>query len=259
MLFGHDDKIKTFKKLISENRLSHAYLFYGYPQIGKFHFASAFAYFLEYGEFDLPADGDKPLLDAKILLPDEKGVIGIDSVRALKFFLSKRPIKSPRRLVIVNDAEALTPEAQSALLKIVEEPPSSATIIFIAHDSQILFAPLRSRLTSLYFRPLSKSALEQILIKRYELSPTQAGDIIKKSFGRFGRAIDLIRTKRREGSVEGDEDLLKSLEKKIIDLYIKGVTYNSKIISKLLSREVVLRRFNLNQNIQRKAVEYLVS
>lgn len=244
MLFGHQDKIELFKKLVEADSLSHAYLFYGPSGIGKFLFVREFASLLE--------GGKEPLIDSKVFLRDEKGKIGVEAAREIKSFLSGKPFRSPRRLAVLRDAETLTDEAQSALLKIVEEPPSRSLIIFIAADPQVLFAPLRSRLNSVYFRSFSKSEIKKFLTERRKISVSYAEEIASKSFGRIRRAVNLL-----EGE-EKDESLAAALEEKIISLYLKGGLRNSKVLEKLLEREAVLLRYNLNQNLQQKAIEYLL-
>ncbi len=256
MLFGHQDKIELFKKLADSGNLSHAYLFYGYSGIGKFRFARAFASFLESGVLNLPGEGsDAPLLDSKIFLPDEKGKIGVDVARKVKSFLFGKPFKSPRRLAIIRDAEALTPEAESAFLKIVEEPPEKAMMIFIAEDVRTLFAPLRSRLTKIYFRSFSGAEIRKFLTERYRISEAKAGEIADMSFNRIGRAVELI---EKDGGEKSDE-LLPALSDKIVSLYLKGVLKNSRILSILMEREAALKRYNLNENLQRKAIEYILT
>lgn len=243
MLFGHEDKIKLFKRLVEEDNLSHAYLFYGPSGIGKFGLAHALAFFLESGEFETSG---APLIDSKICFPDEKGKIGVEVARKIKTFLSEKPFKSPRRLVIVRDAETLTTEAESALLKVVEEPPLSSLIIFVTTERLALFAPLSSRLSPVYFRSFSKTEVADFLKERHKISRAQSEEIAAKSFGRIDRAMEFI-----EGGKEKTED-------KIVSLYFKGVLKNSAILSELLSREAALRRYNLNQNLQQKAIEYLI-
>src|SRR3989344_5497544 len=147
-LYGHEDKLAAFQKLIESGLLSHAYLFYGAPGIGKFHFAKILARRMEFGA---AAPKREPFLDTFFIEPDEKGTIGVETVREIRKFLSQKPFRSSRRLAVVRDAEALTKEAQSAMLKIVEEPGETALIVFIAHDPQVLFAPLRSRMIRIYF------------------------------------------------------------------------------------------------------------
>ncbi len=249
MFFGHEDKIKIFKKLVYDGNLSHAYLFYGYPQIGKFYFSKLLAFFLETGEFEIT---DKFLIDTRIFSPNENKVIGIEIVRELKRFLFQKPFKSPRRLAIINDANKLSKEAESSMLKIVEEPPPAAMIIFIVHDPRVLFSPLLSRLISVYFSSFSEDEIREIAVRNYKLSASKAEDITKKSFGRIGRAINLI-----EGIEElsTEDDLKKEIEERIVNLYIKDVRRNSRILAWFLNREADLQRFNLNVNLQRKAVD----
>lgn len=251
MLFGHSDKIKVFKELVDGGYLSHAYLFFGDAQIGKSHFAKLLAYYLEFGKFEEVSD---LLIDAAWFLPDEKGTIGIGAVRDVKKFLWQTPLRSPRRLAVIDGAEALTPEAQSALLKIVEEPPPHALLIFIAHDLQVLFPPLLSRLSKIYFPRLSKKEVEEILVGHYKVSVANAKAVALRSFGRMGRALKLLERSGKEAA----DGLEAELEQKIIDLRGRDIFKNSKKLVWLLDREMLLKRFNLNQNLQRKAVEYQI-
>ena len=252
MFFGHKDKIKIFKKLVYDGNLSHAYLFYGYPQIGKFYFSKLLAFFLEFGEFKF---FDKPLIDTKFFSSDGNKVIGVETVRELKRFLFQKPLRSPRRLAIINDANKLSKEAESSMLKIVEEPPPAAMIIFIVNDQRVLFAPLLSRLTSVYFPSFSEEEIREIAVKNYKLSAGKAADIAKKSFGRIGRAINLI---EGIGELSTEDDLKKEIEEKIVNLYIKDVRRNSRTLAWFLNREADLQRFNLNASLQRKAIDVSV-
>jgi len=248
MIFGHEDKVQAFKKLLASDALGHAYLFFGQPEIGKFFFSRLLAYALEYGVFELR---DEPLIDAMFIEPAENGKIGVEAVREVRRFLSARPLRSRRRLVVIRDAEGLTKEAQSALLKIVEEPGEAALIIFIAALPQALFAPLRSRLEKIYFRSLPKAEIKSLLQKYYQASPAEAEALAAKSFGCLGRALKL---KQRERQSEAANDLKKEIAEKIVALYLKGVKTNAALLGRLLERETALKRFNLNVNLQRKAL-----
>ncbi len=244
-MFGHEDKIQLFKKLAKEGNLSQAYLFYGDAQIGKSFFAKHLAYFLEYGDF---AIADKPFIDARFFSPNEKNVIGIDEARTIKKFLSEKPLKSTKRFALIEQSECLTSEAQSSLLKIVEEPPEKSLIIFIASESQILFAPLLSRLVKIYFKRFGEEEIKNILTKNFNLPLAKATLIAKASFGKIGRAIEL-----KDGNiVSGNE-----IERKIIDLYTENSQKNSEKLAWLLDRETLSQRFNLNANLQQKAMRYV--
>jgi DNA polymerase-3 subunit delta' len=256
MVFGYDDKIEFFKKLIEEDDLAHAYLFYGEPETGKFSFASFLSRFLENPE---SPDDTGILLDTLIVRNEEGGTLGIDDVLRVQEFLYQRPLISKRRTVIVDDASSLTREAQGALLKIVEEPPQSSLIIFVSSDKNDLFDALLSRVEKIYFPTLSSAIIEEGLNKLYRLDKGKTEKVAAVSFGRFGRAVTIATGKSASVAEEGDEeDLLKELSDAIMKLYRGGVVKNQKLLSWLLEREVFIKRYkryNLNMKLQKKAVD----
>lgn len=245
MLFGHEDKTENFKRLIKENSLSHAYLFFGDNQIGKFTFAKSLAYFLETGEFEI---GPKPLIDFLMIQPDlEKDSIGIETVRQIRNFLFQKPLRSAKKTVVIDQAEKLTDEAQPALLKIVEEPPPDSLLILIAADPIVFLPALASRCQKIYFRRLSGQVLEEILKEHYRLPAVQAKKISVDSFGRLGRALNLMK-----GETRNMESFEFWLENNILNLR-KDLKKNSKALAWLLERELLVKRYNLNENLQQKA------
>lgn len=250
MLFGHEDKIETFKKLASEGNLSHAYLFFGDAGIGKFTFAKSLICFLELNKFEIR---DEPLLDFSVIRPNEKGVIGIDAVREIRAFLWQTPFRSPKRVVIIDDSHSLTLEAQSAFLKIVEEPPRDSMLIFIASSDQFFFPPLLSRLIKIYFRRFSAQKIEEVLIKHFSVPSDKAKEIARDSFGRLGRA--LVSFRNVDQRVDFAEEIEEELSKKILDLRKRNLFSNASILKWLLEKEMALKRLNLSKALQKKAIQ----
>lgn len=81
------------------------------------------------------------------LSPLEGKSIGVEAVRELEHFLS---LKVPghgelNRVVIIEDAQTMTTEAQNALLKILEEPPAGTLLLLTATNSQAVLPTVRSR------------------------------------------------------------------------------------------------------------------
>ncbi len=79
-------------------------------------------------------------------------------------FLEVRPTFS-RRVVIVQGAEYLGPEAANALLKLVEEPPHGALFVFLAEDLRAVLPTIVSRSARLTVTPVSDPALERALLR----------------------------------------------------------------------------------------------
>jgi len=247
MLFGHEDKVELFTKLKNSGGLGHAYLFFGDKGIGKFTFAKMLGNFLERKEFGI---SKIPLIDMMITEPGENGSIGIDEARAIKRFLFRKPFASERRIAIIRGAGNLTNEAEGALLKIVEEPPVSSLILFIAENEHLLFPPLSSRLTKIYFRRFKKGEIEETLKSCYNIPEKEAKEIGERSFGSMERAISALQKKKKKNE---NEDLFEE----ILDLRNKGVKKNSGVLKELLKRQTLLRRFRLNANLQSKAITYI--
>lgn len=76
---------------------------------------------------------------------EKKKSIGIGQVRAVTKFLVERPFSHKAKVVVLNRAELLTVQAQNALLKTLEEPPSYATIIVNAKTEDSLLETVTSR------------------------------------------------------------------------------------------------------------------
>lgn len=154
----HLQKIESdFKQLIGTNSLFHAYVFFGEHESMIIDFSRRLAHALEYGTFEV--DG-KFLNDVTEVRPVEKESIGIDEVRAVQKFLYQKPTISPKRMMVIYPADAITDEGQSALLKIIEEPPKDALIVLIAKATDSLLPTIASRVHEVYF-PTTEQRIEE--------------------------------------------------------------------------------------------------
>lgn len=80
-----------------------------------------------------------------ITLPDKRKSIGINQIRSLLKFMATRPYSSKYKIAVVSPAEKMTTQAQSALLKILEEPPFFTVIILSVKTEESLLPTLVSR------------------------------------------------------------------------------------------------------------------
>ena len=77
----------------------------------------------------------------------ERNSIGIESIRQLQSFLRLKTTGKEfiRRIVIIEDAQDMTTEAQNAFLKIMEEPPADTVVILTVTDEKTLLPTVVSR------------------------------------------------------------------------------------------------------------------
>jgi DNA polymerase III delta prime subunit len=146
----------------------------------------------------------------------------------------------------------MTSEAQASLLKIVEESPSHSLLIFIVKNPQSLLPPLVSRLQKIYFSRLSSEKIKNILVKDFKTSEKKAKEITEKSFGRLGRALNLL---NQEEESDNEEDIEKFVGDKILSLFIEDKLKNAEILKWLIAREKEIKRFNLNPKLQSKVIK----
>ena len=103
--------------------------------------------------------------DILVIEPGDTGNIKVDQVREAIDRSAYRPFEGRRRLVVVDEADALMPEAQNALLKTLEEPPPASVFVLITSRPDVLLPTVRSRCQRLRFGPLTPGEVADVLIR----------------------------------------------------------------------------------------------
>jgi DNA polymerase-3 subunit delta' len=134
--------------------------------------------------------------------PEGRTEVLIDQVRDLIARLGIRPSRSPVRMAIVDDAEALGEPAQNALLKTLEEPPGHAIIIMVTASERALLDTVRSRMRTVRFSALISTDLEAILASHGVTDKARASALALLARGSAANAIALA---------EGDEPPMKEM------------------------------------------------
>lgn len=75
--------------------------------------------------------------------------VTIDQIRELKSHIAQKPFKSKNKFIVIENAHQLTIEAQNALLKTLEEPPSHAIIVLEAKNKEGLLPTILSRVVKI--------------------------------------------------------------------------------------------------------------
>ena len=126
--------------------------------------------------------------DVVIVEPGDSGAIKIDQVRDIVDRSMYRPFEGRRRVVIIDQADALVAAAQNALLKTLEEPPSSSVFILVTSRPDVLLPTVRSRCPDLRFRPLAATDIATVLVARKH-SESEARAVAATADGSVGQAL----------------------------------------------------------------------
>jgi DNA polymerase-3 subunit delta' len=110
------------------------------------------------------------------------------TVRRLISDLALLPVEGGARVVIVEHADRMNEDAQSALLKTLEEPPPGVTIVLCADREDQLLPTVRSRCVRLRLGPVPVREIEAILADQGVADPPTAARLARLSAGRPGIA-----------------------------------------------------------------------
>jgi len=119
-----------------------------------------------------------------------KSEIIIEQVREVIRKVGYKPFEGRSRVVIVDPAEDLNSAAQSAFLKVLEEPPPRNVFVLVTAKPGELFETIRSRCCVLRFAPLAPGDIATALIRRHKYGERDARAAAALSGGSFVRAME---------------------------------------------------------------------
>jgi replication factor C subunit 3/5 len=199
---GHTDILSTINRFIEHNRLPHL-LLYGPPGTGKTSTILALARHI-YGAKNMRQ------MVLELNASDDRG---IDVVREqIKTFASTKQIFSSAtqqtngagsfglgafKLIILDEADAMTSAAQMALRRIMEKYTANTRFCIIANYTHKLSPALLSRSTRFRFSPLKEQDIRKlvdlvVIQEQINISPDAVDSLVKLSKGDMRRALNVL-------------------------------------------------------------------
>jgi DNA polymerase-3 subunit delta' len=220
---GHSRLLALLSRVIARDSMPPAVLMGGPAGVGKRLTAVAIAQALNClqpqssGEFERDACGECAACrriargvhpDVLIVQPGDSGSIKIDQLRDVIDRSQYRPFEGRRRVVIIDEADAAGADAQSALLKTLEEPPSASMFILVSSSPDALLPTVLSRCPRLRFGPLTPAEVARVLMKDHGYTEHDARATAADADGSIGRALE----SRSEDLTEAREAAERILE-----------------------------------------------
>lgn len=236
-IYGHEKTIKALKSAMEKDHIFHCYLFLGEEAIGKKQVALSFAKTLL-----CKKGGTEPCNICNSCLkfdnwnhPDlefiepEKGLIKKEAIDNLIKSMNIAPLESERKIVIIDDCHKMGMEAQNALLKTLEEPPSYVNIILITSNISNLISTIISRSQLIKFNPVESQTIVDLIISRYMKSQEEASFIAHFTKGSIGKSISLCESQeffeRRDNTINHIHSIIKGDRMNIfksVDFFIEN-------------------------------------
>src|SRR5688572_2703275 len=201
---GHRRRLSLLSRAIAHESLPPSLLLAGPQGVGKRRTAMAIAEALNCldprssEEFEIDACGVCAACrriargmhpDVITIEPGDTGVIKIEQARDVIDRAGYRPFEGRRRVVIVDEADAMMVSAQNALLKTLEEPPSASVFVLVSSMPDALLATVRSRLSRLRFGALAPAEVAAVLMRDHGYTDAEARVAAADADGSIGRAL----------------------------------------------------------------------
>lgn len=201
-LIGNARAVEALARSLQAGSRSRAYLFAGPEHVGKATLANRLAQALNCAGPQPPcggctqcrriASGIHADVRTVTVEPVEEGpqhkAIGVDQVREVERAVSLNPYEGRVRVVIFDPADEMTPEAQNAFLKTLEEPPPHVSFLLIASREERLLDTVRSRLKRIELGLVPTAEIEAVLAQS-GVERGQARLLARLARGRPGWAL----------------------------------------------------------------------
>ncbi|WP_448381956.1 DNA polymerase III subunit delta' [Desulfosoma sp.] len=148
-----------------------------------------------------------------LVIAKDGASIKLAQIRALKERCRVHPYEARRRVILIEDSQDLTEEASNALLKILEEPPTSNLFFLLAPEPYSLLPTIVSRCCHIRCRPLDDAIVASALQAEFSVDAETAARLARLSFGSLEKARGWVRENRlhrMEAVMARLERLLKS-------------------------------------------------
>ena len=154
---GQDDAIRQLQTQLTNQKISHGYLFVGARGCGKTSVARIFAH--EINHFDYQLEDNY----VDIIEIDAAVFTMVENIRELRDKAMLAPTTGKYKVYIIDEIHMLSKNAFNALLKILEEPPEHVVFIFATTNPEKIPATILSRVQIFHFKLADKSVMQPFL------------------------------------------------------------------------------------------------
>lgn len=182
---GNADLLVSLERMLDDLKTCpHSFLLHGPTGCGKTTIARIIGKRLGCSELDT-------------IEVDSADFRGIDTIREIRRNASFMASDGERRIWIIDECHKLTNDAQNALLKILEEPPSHVYFVLCTTEPQKLISTIRGRCITFQVNPLTDAHMFRLLrgISRKEgftVKKEVLDQIVQDSMGLPRNAINIL-------------------------------------------------------------------
>lgn len=200
-IIGQPVLTQCLQNAIKNNMIANAYIFNGPKGCGKKTAAGIFAAAINCSSNENKPCGFCPSCKkAKVgVSPDIKYVrptgntIKINQIRQIIMDTSAKPYENLFRVIIIDNGDKMTNDAQDAFLKTLEEPEGNNIFIILTQNYNTLLPTIISRCQVFNFLGISSQRMSDYLKENFDNDSEEIQFAIEKSNGIIGKAIEILK------------------------------------------------------------------
>ncbi|MDP2172874.1 MAG: DNA polymerase III subunit delta' [Candidatus Cloacimonadaceae bacterium] len=139
-----------------------------------------------------------------------------DSIAGLIRRLEISSYEAIYRVCIVEDAEMMNIPTANSFLKTLEEPPKNTVIILVTNRLSMLLPTIQSRCQPIYFKPLTRGVIEQLLRDKFDAEHALARTASRIANGSVKNAVRML---------QGSAGVIRELAFELFDLAYRDQEY----------------------------------
>ena len=144
---------------------------------------------------------------------EKPNTISVDDIRAqVNNDVAIKPYSGSYKIYIINEAEKMTPQAQNAILKTLEEPPEYAVILLLTTNVNSLLPTILSRCVVLNMKPVADELVRKYLMEQLQVPDYKAEVCVAFARGNIGKAKALASSEDFENVKAEALSLLKYIK-----------------------------------------------
>jgi len=221
-IIGQEQIKAHLRGVLESKKVSHAYIINGEKSSGKEFIARIFAMALQCERMGIEPCNEchscrqalsKNQPDIIYVSHEKPNTIGVDDIRdQVNNDVAIKPYSSRYKVYIINEAEKMTPQAQNAILKTLEEPPEYAVILLLVSNVNTLLPTVLSRCVLLNMKPVRDSLMKKYLMEELQVPDYKADVCVAFARGNVGKAKALASSEDFENVKSEALGLLKYIQ-----------------------------------------------
>jgi len=220
---GQDHVTRALRNAVREGRVNHAYLFSGPRGTGKTSTARILAMALNCAH---PVDGEPDGVCESCVEIRRGASVDVQELDAasnrrldeMRELLARVPLGTRGRwkVYIIDEVHQLTPDASSALLKTLEEPPGHVVFVLATTDPQKVLPTIRSRTIHFEFHLLASDVLGALLSEVNEraglgLDRDAIDVVVRRGHGSARDALTVLDQVAGAGEIDDEAEVVADI------------------------------------------------